>query len=352
MMSGFCLRLAMVCVSIIGFPALAADAVDPLFQSLKPLDIIIEGPLEALEGDRSEEPEERPGRLVLERADADTVAFDVGLEPRGKSRRQRDVCVFPPLWVDFKRKAVRDTVFANQNRLKLVTHCGLSSRYEQHLLREYLAYRILNLITDRSFRVRLLQVDYQETGSDESGSRKPGFFIEHQRRLAERLGLTYEKLPGIEREALDPEHASLIELFQYLIGNVDFSLVVGPEGESCCHNAKLFRDPQGAMLAVPYDFDMSGFVDPPYGFPNRELRQRSLRQRIYRGYCRAGDAHERAVARFREKRQEILALLTDQAELESRTRRKLVDYVEDFYDVLDNPKKLNKRVLEACRYPL
>ncbi len=84
------------------------------------------------------------------------VEIDIDIRTRGISRLNEDVCPFPPLRLDFKKSQVKKSLFHKQDKLKLVTHCrDNSTRYEQTLLNEFLAYRILNELTDASFRVRL-----------------------------------------------------------------------------------------------------------------------------------------------------------------------------------------------------
>ena len=64
----------------------------------------------------------------------------------------------PPLFVSFGDETARGTLFEGQTMLPLTTHCRDSSSYEQYVLKEYLAYRIYNLLTDKSLRVRLARV--------------------------------------------------------------------------------------------------------------------------------------------------------------------------------------------------
>jgi len=333
-------------------PTLGAEGGDPLFGSNELLAVKLAGPLRSLARDRSDEPEERDGRLSFTDSDGTLVDVPIKLSPRGNSRRNRQVCSFPPLSLELPKKELDGTLFEHQKSLKLVTYCKTQDRYQQYLLKEYLAYRIFNLLTDDSLRVRLLQIEYVDEDRGDKTLIRLGFVIEHFKRFAKRIGVTRVKPITIPREQLEPGQASLVELFEYLLGNVDFSLVSGPTGDDCCHNAKLFQTADGLMLPLPYDFDMTGFVDPPYGSPNEQLKQRNIRQRIYRGLCREGDYHQNAIARAQEMRQPIEQLIRDQAGLDDENRKQALSYVEEFYDVLDDPQKLQEDILDACRYPI
>jgi hypothetical protein len=48
-------------------------------------------------------------------------------------------------------------LFDGQGTLDLVTHCQDDNDYDQCVLKEHLAYRLYNLVTPRSLRVRLAQ---------------------------------------------------------------------------------------------------------------------------------------------------------------------------------------------------
>lgn len=331
---------------------LGAKGEDPLFESHELLVVKLAGPLRSLARDRSDEPEERDGRLSFTDSNGTLVEVPIKLSPRGKSRRDREVCSFPPLSLELPKKEMDGTLFEHQKSLKLVTYCKTQDRYQQYLLREYLAYRIFNQLTEDSLRVRLLQIEYVDEDRRGKTLVRLGFVIENFKRFAKRLGVKRVKPITVPREQLEPAQASLVELFEYLIGNVDYSMVSGPTGDSCCHNAKLFQIADDLMLPLPYDFDMTGFVDPPYGTPNAQLKQRNIRQRIYRGYCRAGDYHQNAVARAQEMRQPIEQLIRDQTGLDDKNRKQVLGYVEEFYDILDDPQELQEDILGACRYPI
>ena len=89
--------------------------------------------------------------------------IEVRLRPRGKWRAETGHCTMPPLFVLFDDATTRGTLFEGQAMLPLTTHCRDSSSYEQYVLKEYLAYRVYNLLTDKSLRVRLARVSYRDT---------------------------------------------------------------------------------------------------------------------------------------------------------------------------------------------
>ncbi len=328
--------------------SVAADP-DPLFRSDEIVDIKLTAPFGDIMKSRSVE-EETEGQLEYVNEAGETVTLDVKLRARGNFRRDRKVCTFTPLRLNFAKKSVKDTLFHKQDKLKLVTHCKPRDwTYQQGVIREYLAYRIFNEITDMSFRVRLLQVTYVDPDSTRQPVVSYGFFIEHKDRLAKRVNLEpTEGIGKIRSSQLDMDHTALSSVFHYLIGNTDFSPISSEEKTACCHNHTLFNAPDDKYVSIPYDFDMSGFVDAEYARPNSRFKIRKVTQRLYRGRCRHNSQMEATLATYRDRRDTIYGLLNDQQQLHKATRKRLVRYVDDFYKTINDPKRLQSRMINVC----
>jgi hypothetical protein len=327
--------------------ATAAHAADPLFETNTLLEIRLEGPFKAIARDDDPDPLPRPGVFVL-----GDLRLDVELAPRGKSRRLREKCKFPPLWVNFDKAALEGTVLAGQNKLKLVTHCesltGKETAGADELWLEYLAYRFMNLISDQSFRVRPLRITYVESGDDEENPH-PGFFIEHKKRLSDRLGMPVSDLHSISPSTLVPAPSQDVELYQLMIGNTDFSMIRGPQDDdSCCHNLILMEQ-GGQFLPIPYDFDISGLVDPRHAVPAEGLPIKRVTQRLYRGFCRDPQILEASIAKFLANEAAIMQLVAEQPGLDDRRRKKATDFVGGFFEILKDPKKRKREIEDDCR---
>ena len=52
--------------------------------------------------------------------------------------------------------------------------------------------------------------------------------------------------------------------------------------------------------------------------------------------------------RFRDRRDSIYALVNEQEGLESRVREKLVRYIDDFYELIDDPKDVKRKIIKKC----
>ncbi|NOR35693.1 MAG: hypothetical protein GQ577_03000, partial [Woeseiaceae bacterium] len=316
-----------------------------LFQSDETLQVTIEAPFTTLVRERPRD-DYLPGLIKYLQADGTAVELDLEIRTRGHFRHK--TCDYPPVLLNLKRKQTRGTLFEGQNKLKLVIPCKYANRYEQSVLREYLAYRILNAVSDRSFRARLLRVSFANTEKTKEPEIRYAFLIEHKSRLGER-----SKLEGLEVErttvaSINPERLNLTSVFAYLIGNTDFSPIAGPPGDECCHNYVLFGNNIDPIIAIPYDFDQSGFVNAPYAVVNENFRIRNVRQRLYRGRCVNNEHIEASLQKFGDSRDAIYALIDEQEGLKPYVREDLVRYVDNFYKLIDIPKDVERRMIDKC----
>lgn len=346
-----CRNLLIVSVFFVAAPAamaIEAGEPDPLFQDDSVIEIVIRAPMRPLLGKRPDE-DYLPGTLSYTEADGSVVEFDIGIRTRGNFRRQPRVCPFPPLRVNIDKSQAEGTLFHKQNKLKLVAHCrDNSDRYEQNVIKEYLAYRILNTLTDVSYRVRLARVTYIDSEQKDDDRVQYAFFIEHKKRLSKRLGLPEISTSRISTSDLEGPYSDLTSLFQFMIGNTDFSPIAAAEGEECCHNSTLFGNEGERIYSIPYDFDMSGLVDAPYADPNPKFRIRRVTQRLYRGRCAYIDNLQTSLQLFQDNRDAIYALIAQQEQLDESSRKEVTKFIDRFYKVIDDPKKVYREIQSDC----
>jgi hypothetical protein len=177
---------------------------------------------------------------------------------------------------------------------------------------------------------------------------KYGFVIEDEDDIGERLGLTGSKLNGIKVQQLDARQANLVAVYEYLIGNTDFSLILGPAGSSCCHNAVLFSNGGAPFTPIPYDFDFSGLVDAPYAEPNPRFKLRSVKSRLYRGRCINNELLDGTFADFLAKEAEIRGLVTDLEALDDKNRKEVTKFLDAFFEDISNPKLKERKFIKKC----
>jgi hypothetical protein len=321
--------------------AAAPAAGSALFEGDEVIEVELAGPIHSLlqsKGNRAEFP------FVLR---SSGEALDIAVRVRGKSRVE--LCGFPPLRLDFERARPRQGPFAGQKKLKLVTHCRDRGQSEIDAVEEYLAYRIFGLLSAVGYRVRLLHITYTDTeGRVDTGSQgRFGFVIEPADRLSERVGGVRLEISGVALGRLDPGQAALVYVFQYMIGNTDWSLVAAEHEEACCHNGDLF-DIGGAIYYVPYDFDLAGIVDARYAKPLPEMRLRSVRQRRYRGFCTEREALLAAIRRANSRRDDILATVDAAPGLSDKAAKKTVDYLDAYFERAQDENKLLDSFERSC----
>ncbi len=331
-------------LSPFGVAAQSAPGAAPLFQDHEPLRLRIEADFNALRRDRDEDAEERDGMLVIIGDDGSEEVFPLEIRTRGRFRLLSSTCRFPPLRLDVPRSQMEGTPFEDQDKLKLVTHCRDDERYEQNSIKEYLVYRIYNLLTPNSFQARLARITYHDVSGDDDTVERWGFVIEAEEAVAERLGATLveENPNGVHPARVPNEAAGLLNLFQYMVGNTDYSIY----GQ---HNVVAFERPDASILPIPYDFDWTGLVNAPYARPDPSLQIRTVRRRIYRGLCRPGLDFAAVNAEVLAKRDAITELVRSESRLGDDERDDVLDFLEEFWETLADPGDAKKAIEDSCR---
>jgi hypothetical protein len=323
--------------------AFASAPPTTLFASEEPISLTLTGPVTAVSRGQKGA---REAVLTLRSPAAETLP--VRLSPRGVTRLKRDVCQFAPMRVEFVAPPPPGSLFEGQRRLKLVTHCRAAEAFQQHLLLEYAAYKLHNQLTPASYRVRLASIDYVDEGGRPVTSRL-GFFIEDIRDVAARNGTSSPRVGEvIATSLLDSADAARVALFQYMIGNLDWSTRAGPPGDRCCHNSRLIGPATGPLVPVPYDFDFSGLVSAPYATPPDSIPVRNVRVRHYGGYCLHNPAVPAVAAEVAAKRSQLIGVFSQIPHLEERTRARGAAYIDSFFADIADQQALSRKLLRTC----
>lgn len=277
----------------------AAD--DGLFASDEVLEVELRGPIQDTVRDKRE-PTERPFVIVV-----DGQEWPVAVRARGTSRLV--FCHFPPLRLNFGDDVIDTGPFVGLGKVKLVTHCRDGDSNLDNMLEEFAAYRMLNTLTELSHRVRLMRIRY--TDSDRPRSKaivSYAFAIEPLDSVAQRNGAEVTAHEHLVKARVNRPQAGLVFVFNYLIANLDWSLVKADADDACCHNTKVL-EADDDLLLVPYDFDLSGFVNARYARRAPNLSKRPSRNREYAGYCLEGLDLEAAVEAVAARRTDIIKVI-------------------------------------------
>jgi hypothetical protein len=318
-----------------------------LFSGDETIALRLEAPFATLRrGGPDSEPEYQPARLSYTAPSGETVATDLRVRVRGKSRLA--LCSFPPLLLNFRTRDLVGTTFEGQDRLKLVTHCEPRAGNAQYIFLEYLAYRVLNLVTDESLRARPVTVTYFDTERGREIATGPGILLEDEEQFAARRAFTTIAEEKLTRARYDEQALMLIETFQYFIGNTDWSAIAGPAGSDCCHNVVPLARADGVLVPIVYDFDSSGIVDAAYALPDARLPINTVRDRLYRGACLDADALRATFAPFEARRAEIRSLFEQHPQLAARSRERALEYVDAFYASISEPRRVERDFRSSC----
>jgi len=272
----------------------------------------------------------------------DSINKDIKIRARGNMRRT--YCDFPPISLNFKLKDSVETEFDGIDKLKLVTYCKLG--YEDYVLKEYLAYKLYNVLTENSLRVRLLRIKYINTVKEKKPTIQYGFVIEPVELLEKRTNSIEVKSTTLTQKYIKPEMMDRFAIFNYMIGNVDWSV---PN----LHNSLILAQPgsllSGLAMIVAYDFDYSGLVNTTYAVPFETLPIESVRERYYMGICRSEAVFTEAVKEFAEKKDEFYRVINEFPYLKERVKKEMITYLAGFFNQFDKRNTIVYKIMSTCK---
>ncbi|WP_336516792.1 hypothetical protein [Pollutibacter soli] len=312
-----------------------------LFKDDEPLQMSITADIRAMIGEKKDTVFQKA--LVRLRLPDSTDAEDE-IEIRARGNFRREFCYFPSVMLNFKKKGEK-TKLSSLGKIKMVCTCKTGGDFEQLVLKEYLTYKIFNLLTDVSFRVRLTKVNF----IDVTNKRKPfqyyGFLIEDVDDVAKRNDCKEYEIKNLNSELTDRKYMTMVNIFQYMIGNLDWS-VPG------AHNIKFVISRDSGIhrpYAIPYDFDYAGLVDAPYAVPPESIGTTSVTERVYRGYARSPQELNEVVAIFKAKKDSIYALVNNFQPLDKRQKTKMISYLNEFYETINSDRGIRMAFIDNAR---
>ena len=312
----------------------------PIFTAEAPITFTLTSNFGRLRRDRKQDAPWRWASITIADSAGGTVEIPLQVKTRGIWRLTQ--CDFPPIRLDFKKSTVKHSLLAKLDKPKLVTHCRDNEDYEQYILQEFQLYRVYNLLTKYSHRVRLARVTYADSGTGKVVTTRYAFLAEEPDALAYRVGGLLVKEKGAGPGDLEPSNAAIFFVFQYMIGNTDFAI-------SALHNVEMISTDLG-YVPVAYDFDFSGAVNTRYATVDPSLPIKRVRDRVYRGYCLPDETYEPTFALFKAKKDSIYALYSDpigRLLLGDRAKETL-DYFNDFYETIGSPRDAKREIMGRC----
>jgi hypothetical protein len=318
--------------------SITADETDTLFHSDEIINMELRSDFSAIQVDRVDNPQYHDGELIYYTPNGDTVNLSVEVMARGNFRRDPANCKFPPLFVNFSKGSVKNTLFYNHERLKLVTPC----QNDEDVIEEYMIYKMYNQITDISFKVRLVKILYFDTGAGKEVFNKYSFFIEEKSHIEKRTN-TFEKDVPLTPFDLDQEYFKKMSVFEYLIGNKEWFITTR-------HNVVIMQpnDTSLAPYAVPYDFDFSAFVNANYTKPKGVPEELLSNRREFKGICYTSSEFNEIFDFYRELRPEFESIINNMELISKSSRNQILRYLREFYIVVARSDLIKRDFLDMC----
>ncbi|HSI77182.1 MAG TPA: hypothetical protein VK957_14875 [Lunatimonas sp.] len=270
----------------------------------------------------------------------DSIQVDV--RARGVYRRKN--CFFTPLRVRINAKERSGTLFEDHKTLKLVLPCQTHGNANDLIIKEYLCYKLYELITPYYFRTRLIALRLtDERGRQSKSYDLKAFFIEDEDLMAKRLGGKIMKPEEIYPFLLQDTSAVRHDFFQFMIANTDWSAVSQ-------HNIRILQVPPITKIHVPYDFDMSGLVNAPYAQVSEFLPISNVRERLYRGFCRGEELFQFIRAEFISFEDQFWGILSEiETEIHPDEKDRLRKFFDAFFVILKSDREFNENIALKCR---
>ena len=326
----------------LNIPYAVTDTLDEdikLFESEELLEISLMFDITHYRKDRDDN-EYLPATLVYHTSPADSIVKKLRVRSRGITRRS--ICSFPPLMLNFHEKDSVEGQFGRVDKVKMVTHCNAGG--EDYLLKEFLIYKLYNVLTDYSFRVRLLKVNYINTFKESKPISTFAFVIEPEESLCKRLDAVEVKTTmNITQKHIRQEVMDRMAIFQYMIGNTDWTVPI-------FHNNVLIIS-QGnlqGLAAVAYDFDYSGLVNANYAVPADQLQLSSVLERRYLGICRSEETFINDLKEFADKKEEFYRVINEFQYLNPKIKKQMISYLEGFYSGFDKRNSIVRALINDC----
>jgi hypothetical protein len=283
--------------------------------------------------------------LSYQLADGSWENSEVKLRARGHNRLKN--CYYAPIKIKIKKSIAAGTLFEGNKKLKLVLPCLLQKDKNDNVVKEYMAYKLYELITPYHYKTRMVSIDFTEIRGNKTKLHKlKGFLIEDISKTADRHN------GNVIDNFIHPLNQDAVcsvqnDFFQYMIGNTDFSIAYQ-------HNEKLlFVDKK--VIPVPYDFDMSGLVDASYSVvsvvQNEKLNISDVKQRLYRGFKRDEAFYQKVRKEFLDNKTEMLEII-DRLELHFDDPKEFSmakNFIVSFFEVMVNDQKFDKNILRKAR---
>jgi hypothetical protein len=268
----------------------------------------------------------------------DSLTRKVTVRPRGYFRLQ--TCSFPPIMINFKKSVHIGPDSLKFKKMKLVTHCNNGRFADDYVAREYLTYKLYNVLTDSSLRVRILRINYVDTESKRKPVMQYGFIIEPVEVLAERTNSVEVDANNLNMTHIIPDVMDRIGIFMYMVANWDWSI---PWQHNVAVIKPLSMDSGGLAVGVPFDFDLTGLVNVSYASEAapQDVEIKTPRERVFKGICRTEEGYRKALMEYADKKEEMMAVINDFPYIADKSKKDIISFLDQFFEMLEKPRSFD-----------
>ena len=282
-------------------------------------------------------------KIVYKNEEGTSLEKKVEIRARGNVRKQ--ICYLPPIRIDFSEEDYEVDLFNDFGKVKLVSTCEKASINEQWLIKEFLAYKIYEILTDISFKTYFLKINFKDSQDNKKPFTSYSFILEDIDDVAKRHNAVEIENQGLIPANMDRPTMNLFSMYQYLISNVDWHI---PN----LHNVKLIKSLDHhipAPMPIPYDLDYCGLVNTNYAVPREGLPIETVRDRYWIGNCLPDEEYDEIVQIFLDKKEDIYKIFEDCDFLDKLNKSSSVKYIDEFYELIEKGEKAKNTILSNCQ---
>lgn len=244
-------------------------------------------------------------------------------------------CDNPPLKIKYSKKLLKARGLKKRNEYKIVYPCKNNETYQNYIYKEYLIYKLYNELTDKSLRVHLIDFALQDVTQKTETVQTTGFIIEHREEIIKRLDAVKNDMRCLPAKMLSPDDYTLFQVFQFMIGNVDWLI-------ENCKNAEVIQLQDKTVIPIPYDFDYTGMVNPEYAKPIAKYKQRIVPDRYFLGHKKKLKDLLPIFELFKDKKDTFINIVDSFEQLPKKERKAMLKYLRSFYKILDRPNEVKR----------
>jgi len=271
--------------------------------------------------------------MIIELSDGREINLRGDIKARGKMRKK--VCRIPPTKFNFSKGQLDSLGFSKIDKLKFVFPCTDNKFSQEQLYKEYFLYGLYNLIDTNALRATL--VDFSMDYEGEERFNFTALLLEDEDNYSSRKNARIIEAGKLKSVALDRHSFVNMMFFQFMIANTDWAI---PNR----HNMEMVKlESMQKPIALPYDFDYSGFVGQAYAVPHESLPIKTVHDRYFFSYPMTDKEFYRGLNIYKVMEEQIMEYCDSATYMQPSTISACKAYLASFFKLLDSPMELRRR---------